>query len=125
MIQLLFEPRDFWIGLYWTFKTDAIGRKLLLYLCLVPCFPVRIEVRLEGYDPHDVVVYSDLTDSVCDLIHWVSLFCPIVDRASWIEAGRLYPLFTFGSKAIADHFIWLLSSWEIRTSTEPFNDVPF
>jgi hypothetical protein len=38
-ISLLFEPRDLWIGVYWT-KED-IGRTRL-YVCLVPMLPILI-----------------------------------------------------------------------------------
>lgn len=33
-----FEPRDIWVGLYWT--TEHGG--WIVYLCLIPCFPLRL-----------------------------------------------------------------------------------
>ena len=40
-VRLSFEPRDLWIGCYWL--TDGWG--LTLYFCLVPCFPLRIDLE--------------------------------------------------------------------------------
>ena len=39
--QVLWEPRDLWIGLYWDRKPDGLH----LYLCLVPCFPLHMIVE--------------------------------------------------------------------------------
>lgn len=44
-VSLLFEPRDVWVGLYWDVQTAGNGA-LLVYVCLVPCVPVRIRVDL-------------------------------------------------------------------------------
>lgn len=41
-IQIKWEPRDLWVGLYWTRERNE--RNLwALYLCLVPCFPIVIK----------------------------------------------------------------------------------
>lgn len=37
-IALLFEPRDLWIGVYWTREH---GRNAI-YICLIPMFPLFI-----------------------------------------------------------------------------------
>lgn len=34
--KLFFEPRDIWIGVYWTSNRDT----LKVYVCLVPCIPL-------------------------------------------------------------------------------------
>jgi hypothetical protein len=34
-----FEPRDIWLGVYWT---RGPMDEWDIYICLVPCFPVRI-----------------------------------------------------------------------------------
>lgn len=41
------EPRDVWLGVYWTRETRTRGDELMLdflsiYVCLVPCLPVRV-----------------------------------------------------------------------------------
>ena len=39
-VRLRFEPRDLWIGVYWDRRPGA----LVLYVCLLPLLPLRIEV---------------------------------------------------------------------------------
>jgi hypothetical protein len=39
-ISLLWEPRDMWVGLYW----QRICGHTLLYICLIPCLPIRIDI---------------------------------------------------------------------------------
>ena len=46
------EPRDIWLGIYWTVdivrryspvqKRWNDARRMNLYVCVVPCFPIRI-----------------------------------------------------------------------------------
>ena len=43
-IRILFEPRDLWVGLYWTRQAlHYPGRThLTIFLCLIPMLPIRI-----------------------------------------------------------------------------------
>lgn len=38
-VRVLWEPRDLWLGVYWTGKDRPLWR---VFVCLVPCFPVRV-----------------------------------------------------------------------------------
>lgn len=42
--RILWEPRDLWIGLYWNRERHGgfIAEVLDFYICIVPCFPVRL-----------------------------------------------------------------------------------
>jgi len=47
-MRLLFEPRDLWIGVYWTptSRTTTLNtdrQHYRIYICLVPCFPIVFE----------------------------------------------------------------------------------
>lgn len=37
-LRLQWEPRDCWIGLYWTRATYSTH----VYICLLPCFPLHV-----------------------------------------------------------------------------------
>ena len=41
-VKLKFEPRDLWLGLY--VDTKSWPMLLSLYLCLIPCLPVLIQI---------------------------------------------------------------------------------
>lgn len=43
-IRLLWEPRDLWIGVYWTRRDPDPWNKsdLLIYICGLPCLPVLL-----------------------------------------------------------------------------------
>lgn len=36
-----FEPRDVWFGVFW----DRSPSVLKIFVCLIPCFPIRIELE--------------------------------------------------------------------------------
>jgi hypothetical protein len=42
-IRLLFEPRDVWVGVFWTRLRfyDPPRRRWDVYVCLVPMLPIR------------------------------------------------------------------------------------
>ena len=44
---LVWEPRDLWIGVYWTRheKSSPPGYDpdLSIYVCIIPCLPIRFE----------------------------------------------------------------------------------
>lgn len=48
-MKVKFEPRDLWIGVYWTrvrtTNLESDFENYRIYVCLVPCFPVIFEVR--------------------------------------------------------------------------------
>ena len=46
--SLLWEPRDLWLGVYWDVAVarDSGERSLLVYLCAVPCLPLRLRIEL-------------------------------------------------------------------------------
>lgn len=39
--RILFEPRDFWVGIFWR---TAPG-ELEVFVCLVPCLPLHFRFR--------------------------------------------------------------------------------
>lgn len=39
-VDLQVEPRDCWIGVFW----DRHPREWQVWICLIPCLPIRIEV---------------------------------------------------------------------------------
>lgn len=41
------EPRDLWCGVFWTRETRRSEGRIILdflsvYVCLIPCFPIRM-----------------------------------------------------------------------------------
>lgn len=47
-VALLWEPRDLWLGLYWNPYEEAGRRWVALYICLLPCLPIRLDLRRRG-----------------------------------------------------------------------------
>lgn len=43
-IELLFEPRDLWIGLFWDWRPCKYLCKdsLNIWICIIPMFPIHI-----------------------------------------------------------------------------------
>ena len=53
-IRLEFEPRDIWIGVYWTDTVHypangPLTKTFDVYICILPCFPLHIETRSRTY----------------------------------------------------------------------------
>lgn len=40
-VRFLFEPRDLWVGVYWTTDPWPKGPIVRVYLCLVPMLVIR------------------------------------------------------------------------------------
>src|SRR3990167_335118 len=38
-VTLKFEPRDLWVGVYWTLSPFRV---LMIYVCIVPTLPIRL-----------------------------------------------------------------------------------
>jgi hypothetical protein len=55
-IRVLWEPRDLWVGLYW----DGTKDDWRVYVCVVPCFPIRFHVHRSfgGIFPEAVKRYN-------------------------------------------------------------------
>lgn len=42
------EPRDVWLGVYWNRERRGRMWRTDVYVCLVPCFPIRMTWRGVG-----------------------------------------------------------------------------
>lgn len=42
--RVTFEPRDAWVGVYWTDSSTRWRRSLTVYVCPLPMLPIRMEV---------------------------------------------------------------------------------
>jgi hypothetical protein len=48
-VALLWEPRDMWVGLYWTHPVwEGPDRTATIYVCIVPMLPIRIGWVIES-----------------------------------------------------------------------------
>lgn len=45
--RLLWEPRDMWVGIFWNTISGErlLSDYLIVYVCLVPFFPIAISIR--------------------------------------------------------------------------------
>jgi hypothetical protein len=42
-VRAFFEPRDVWIGVYWTWaEAGPDGRDFRVYVCILPCLPILV-----------------------------------------------------------------------------------
>ena len=41
-VAWLFEPHDLWLGAYWRLGREGPHRVLTVYVCLLPCLPLRL-----------------------------------------------------------------------------------
>lgn len=52
MVELLFEPRDLWKGLFWRITPHPRGGQLVeVWLCLIRCVPIHIGWRVRNMPP--------------------------------------------------------------------------
>lgn len=42
-LQLLWEPRDWWVGVYWNYSEAIGGDKLDIYICIIPLLPIKFQ----------------------------------------------------------------------------------
>lgn len=48
VVQLIFEPRDLWMGVYYTLWQPAPAGQYYfcdIFICLVPCRPIKIHIE--------------------------------------------------------------------------------
>jgi hypothetical protein len=44
-INIKFEPKDIWIGIYWTTHNWVYEKELDLYICIIPMLPIKIAIK--------------------------------------------------------------------------------
>jgi hypothetical protein len=44
-IELIWEPRDLWIGIFWRNMGDCSKTVLHAYVCFIPCVPIHIRIK--------------------------------------------------------------------------------
>lgn len=48
MIEIKFEPRDLWIGVYWNVEQDYLNRRSLkIYICIMLMLPIIITLFID------------------------------------------------------------------------------
>lgn len=49
-VSLLWEPRDLWVGVYWTRERKPGWRRSVIevYVCVVPCLPLKLRLLTRG-----------------------------------------------------------------------------
>ena len=49
MLKIKFEPRDLWVGIYWTIEEDFILQRFLkIYICIIPMLPICLDFKLDN-----------------------------------------------------------------------------
>jgi hypothetical protein len=50
-MKIKYEPRDLWIGLYWTRSRtttlESDSECYTFYVCLIPCLPIILSIKRE------------------------------------------------------------------------------
>ena len=44
-LQIKFEPRDIWVGVYWTTRDGVFDRGLDFYVCILPMLPIIFRIH--------------------------------------------------------------------------------
>lgn len=47
-VDLLFEPRDLWVGVYWDRPKNDWDHALDVYVTLLPMLPIKVMIRMTG-----------------------------------------------------------------------------
>lgn len=112
-IQLLFEPRDLWLGVYWDIRYRVYQSELYVYLCLLPMLPLKITTPYQKWDEGsaEVEIPNGWRRS---LVFLLAYCCGVLE--AWPKTTG-YPVeanearfwgFDFCSEASAEHFAFLL-----------------
>lgn len=48
-VSVKFEPRDLWVGIYWTFNrsVESSYKRLKVYVCIVPLLPIIFDFEID------------------------------------------------------------------------------
>lgn len=47
-VALLFEPRDLWFGVFWDTYWEGPRKELIVYVCILPMFPIRVSTTIRS-----------------------------------------------------------------------------